>query len=283
MRDRSFHIRTMTQQEVELVIKWAAQEGWNPGLHDAEAYYRAGPKGFLIGLLDDKPIAAISAISYGKSFGFLGFYIVRPEYRGQGYGWQTWQAGMHRLKGRNIGLDGVVDQQENYKKSGFKLAYRNIRFEGKSEGKLLTGPDMKKLTNFPFETIQAYDRQFFPEARPEFLKYWINQSGCFAFGIGKNNLLEAYGVLRKCENGFKIGPLYANTFELAESLFGALVSHVNAGESYFLDVPECNLAAMALAEKYGLQVVFETARMYTGKHPELPMEKIYGVTSFEIG
>jgi len=29
--------------------------------------------------------------------------------------------------------------------------------------------------------------------------------------------------------------------------------------------------------------VFETARMYTGAIPELPMDRLFGVTSFELG
>ena len=39
-----------------------------------------------------------------------------------------WNAAMDSLAGRNVGLDGVVAQQDNYRKSGFRLAYRNVRF-----------------------------------------------------------------------------------------------------------------------------------------------------------
>ncbi|MCT7656347.1 GNAT family N-acetyltransferase [Oceanimonas sp. NS1] len=80
------------------------------------------PHGFLIGLLDDEPIATLSVIKYDDSFGFLGFYIVKPEYRGKGHGIEIWKAGINYLQDLNIGLDGVVDQQENYRKSGFNLA-----------------------------------------------------------------------------------------------------------------------------------------------------------------
>ncbi len=130
MQNNNYIIRTMTRKEVDLAIEWSAQEGWNPGIRDAECFYSADPSGFFIGLLNDEPIAVISVVKYGESFGFLGFYIVKPEYRGKGYGIQIWNAGLKYLEGRNVGLDGVVAQQNNYKKSGFKLAYRNIRYEG---------------------------------------------------------------------------------------------------------------------------------------------------------
>ena len=29
--------------------------------------------------------------------------------------------------------------------------------------------------------------------------------------------------------------------------------------------------------------VFETARMYTGAPPAIPVDRVYGVTSFELG
>jgi hypothetical protein len=32
-----------------------------------------------------------------------------------------------------------------------------------------------------------------------------------------------------------------------------------------------------------MNVVFETARMYTSDFPQLPLEKIFGVTTFELG
>jgi hypothetical protein len=60
----------MTRAEIDLGIDWAAAEGWNPGLHDAESFYAADPGGFLVGLLDNEPVGMISAVKYGHSFGF---------------------------------------------------------------------------------------------------------------------------------------------------------------------------------------------------------------------
>jgi hypothetical protein len=69
-------------------------------------------------------------VSYGEYYGFIGFFIVKPDVRGRGYGFGIWQAGMKKLEDRVIGLDGVTTQQDNYQKSGFVLAHRNIRFGG---------------------------------------------------------------------------------------------------------------------------------------------------------
>jgi ribosomal protein S18 acetylase RimI-like enzyme len=108
---RRFQIRRMTQKEVaEIAVEWAAREGWNPGRHDAACFYAVDPQGFLIGELDGKPVAVISAVAYDDHFGFMGFYIVKPEFRGMGYGIQIWRAALDYLGSRNIGGDGVLER-----------------------------------------------------------------------------------------------------------------------------------------------------------------------------
>ena len=283
MQDKNYTIRTMSRKEVDIAIEWAAMEGWNPGLHDAGCYYSADPNGFLIGLLGDEPVATIAAIKYSESFGFLGFYIVKPGYRGKGYGIQIWNAGLKYLQDRNIGLDGVVAQQDNYKKHGFKLAYRNIRYQGIGGGNPYNNPEITELCTLPFGTIDSYDRPFFPANRSQFIKSWIIQPECHALGIMQNGALSGYGVMRTCRSGYKIGPLFANSPALAESLFLALKSRVKPSEPVFLDTPEVNQSAVALAERYNMKVSFETARMYTGKAPDMPLDRLFGVTSFETG
>jgi hypothetical protein len=51
----------------------------------------------------------------------------------------------------------------------------------------------------------------------------------------------------------------------------------------YLDVPEVNAEAMVIAQKYEMTSMFETARMYCPIIPQLPTERIFGVTTFELG
>ena len=118
---------------------------------------------------------------------------------------------------------------------------------------------------------------------PAFLRCWIAQRESTALGILRGSTLAGYGVVRRCRDGYKIGPLFADDSALAESLFDALQAYVPRGAKLYLDVPEPNAAALALAEKHGMAVAFETARMYTRQAPELPLRRIFGVTSFELG
>ncbi|MGZ4994338.1 MAG: GNAT family N-acetyltransferase [Methylobacter sp.] len=283
MPKNSYTIRTMTRQEVNIAVDWAAEEGWNPGLYDADCFYAADPGGFLVGLLDDEPIATISVVKYGSSFGFLGFYIVKPEYRGQGYGIQIWNAGLALLSGRTVGLDGVVAQQDNYKKSGFTLSYSNVRYQGSGSGHYPADSGIVPLSTLAFDNIYAYDQAFFPDNRRAFLRCWIDQPQSTALGIVRDNKLAGYGVLRACRSGYKVGPLFADNPEYAEQLFLALSSHAPEDAPVFLDIPAVNAAAVDLANRHNMTVSFETARMYTGQCPDLPINRVFGVTTFELG
>jgi hypothetical protein len=68
----------------------------------------------------------------------------------------------------------------------------------------------------------------------------------------------------------------------AEVVLSALLAGAGGGE-IFLDVPSINRDAVALARDLGLAPVFETARMYTGMIPPLRSERVFGVTTFELG
>lgn len=279
----NYTIRNLSVQELEFALELAAREGWNPGLHDAHCFHTADPQGFLAGFLDGEPVASLSAVNYGNGFGFLGLYIVKSEFRGQGYGKQLWNTALEYLQDCTIGLDGVVEQQPNYKKSGFTLAYRNIRFQSTGGGVKPDNPSIVELAELPFEEVKRYDRLFFSAERDAFLRCWISQPQCAARGIVRDNRLCAYGVMRACRNGYKIGPLCADDPALAEELFTALRSRAPENAPIFLDVPEPNSSALDLVARYNMQKVFETARMYNGPAPELPLQRIYGVTTFELG
>lgn len=184
---------------------------------------------------------------------------------------------------RTIGLDGVAAQQDAYRKSGFRLAYRNIRFAGRADsGDAPSGGWIVSLAQVPFDELAAYDRPLFPAARSGFLRAWIAQKQHAALGLVENGAFVGYGVLRSCRQGSKIGPLFADRADAADALFAALCARAGEGPVH-LDAPETNPAAMALAERYGMKPVFETARMYTGPAPAVDLPRVFGVTSFELG
>ncbi|WP_127078064.1 GNAT family N-acetyltransferase [Rhodomicrobium lacus] len=273
-------VRRMDESGIALALEWADAEGWNPGRHDASCFYAADPRGFFLGELDGEPVGCISAVAYDGTFGFLGLYIVKPPYRGRGFGLKLWNTAMDYMGARNVGLDGVVAQQDNYRKSGFKLAYRNMRYQGTGGGTEPAG--LVQLSSIGFDEICRYDATVFPVPRVGLLRRWIDQPQVVALGVLSGNRLAGYGVARASRSGFRIGPLFADAAHVAGALFEGLSSRLR-GEPIFLDTTEANPRSAELAQRYGMEPMFETARMYTGGIPNVQSDRCFGLTSLEIG
>jgi hypothetical protein len=276
----AFEIATASADDVVRIMGWAKDEGWNPANTDWFAFHAIDPGAFLVGRLDGEPVVSISVTRYGAGFGFLGCYIARPVVRGKGYGIRIWNAGMKRLAGRNVGLDGVPAQQANYRKSGFRLAWNNARHEGvPAVVPLPAGVSLVDARSLPFDRLAAYDRRFFPEPRDSFLAPWITAPERAALAAVRDGEIVGFGVVRAAVDASRIGPLYAATPEIAAVLIGKLA----AARPVAVDVPDFNAAGTTLAQQLGLKPAFETARMYTGPNPAIDRAGLFGVTSFELG
>jgi hypothetical protein len=278
-------IRTLGRDEMPLVIDAAAREGWNPGLHDAVSFHAADAGGFFVAESAGEPVGFISAVSYGGRFGFIGLYIVAPAWRGRGIGMRLWNEGMGRLAGQVVGLDGVPAQQDNYRRSGFQLAWNNVRFGGFARHtEAAQSAHIVALTTIEFAALCADDRRVFPAPREAFLRAWTSVPDGAGLAWLEHGRLAGWGWIRRCREGHKIGPLVADDPGIADALFEALCKQVPEGDAVFLDIPLPNTQAIALAKAHRMHGVFETARMYAGGPvPECELERVYGITSFELG
>lgn len=279
MEESTVTIRRMNRRDIDLAVDWAEREGWNPGLHDADCFYATDPKGFFIAEQEGKAAGCISAVAYDESFGFLGFYIVRPDLRDQGIGMALWDRALEYMGNRVVGGDGVVAMLEKYERCGFRIAHNNGRYEGVGQASPLRLTDLAEL---PFADLASYDRHFFPASRSVFLQKWISRPGTRSRAVLAGGRLAGYGVIRPCRRGFKIAPLFADSPEIAEELYASLAACA-VDEPVFLDIPVCNQAARVLVGNHAMKLVFETARIYRGTPPDLPVDRIFGITSFELG
>lgn len=272
-------IRTLSLAEIETLVDWAAGEGWNPGRHDAAAFHTADPKGFLGAFVGNEMVAGIAAVAYGADFAFIGLYVCRPDMRGRGYGKAVWDAGMTRLSGRTIGLDGVSAQQANYRSMGFADHYRTFRWSGRFGGAAPSVP-VRPLTPNLLGPVVSFDRLHFPAPRTAFLERWILPPHMALVRMDRGRM-RGYGVARACREGFKVGPLFADDMDVALALLAALASA--CGGEIHIDVPDTQREFSAALEAAGLARGFETARMYRGPAPAIRLGGVYGVTSLELG
>lgn len=278
--------KNLNKEQLAILVGWAAEEGWNPGLNDVEAFWAADSEGFMGCFLDDEMIAGGSIVLYNKSLGFMGLFIVRPAYRGRGLGEKLWNLRKQRLlsrlhKGATIGMDGVVAMQPFYEKGGFEIAFRDERYERMGEA-FEAHPDIRALTEQDFVPVCHYDQRCFGAGRVSFLRSWLTLPTHQTFMYSKGDKIQGYAVLRKAQTGYKIGPLFANDADVAEALYQACLNAAQ-DELTYLDIPVINDEARALIEKYDAKYVFECARMYNGTPPQTDINQIFGITSFELG
>lgn len=291
-------VRPMVRDELDLLVAWAADEGWNPGVDDADAFWAADPDGFVAAEVDGEIVGGGSIVAHGPAYGFMGFFIVRPERRGRGLGRELWHVRrdllLDRLEpGAAVEMDGVFAMESFYEAGGFVHQHRDLRFAGVAgthtggdrgvAAAAGTGPvEVLDLADVPFEVVEAYDRAHFAGERAAFLRHWLARPGGHALGVVEDGRCRGYTVIRPARVGHRIGPLFADDADIAEELFAAAVSRV-PGAEVFLDVPERNVEAMAMVARHGMQEVFGCARMTLGPPPDLPWNEIFGVTTFELG
>ena len=268
-----FVIKNINHEEMSFLIDSAHREGWNPGINDDKSFYFADPEGFFIGYLDGEPVTCISAVNYLNTFGFIGFYITKPQHRSRGFGMKIWNHAMNYLKNCNIGLDGVLEQQKNYEKQGFRLAHKNIRYKLVLNETYSKHPQVTAISNSFTNKLYHFDTEIFGVDRHSFLKHWIADPESRTFLKMNYDEVSGYATIRKCHEGYKIGPLFSSSFHDADHLMQSLLSVVEKDKPIYLDIPETNFSALELVKRYKMNPVFETVRMYNRFTPELPVKK----------
>jgi GNAT superfamily N-acetyltransferase len=275
------HREMVFERAARAAISWAAGEGWDPGLDDARRFLAADPYAFLATEREGEIVATVSCALYGDSYAFIGFYIVRPDLRGNGIGSSLFDRALERADGRVVGLDGVPAQQGSYERRGFVLAYRNVRWRTVGGGER---PDsVVELSSVPIEQLVAFDGAVFGSTRERFLRAWIDRPAGHALACLRGGGLAGYGVLRPCRSGSKIGPLFADDPDVADALLTGLLAAAGPGTEVFIDMPDANARAAELRARRAMEPSFETARMYLNGRPPEDVRRVFGVTTLELG
>lgn len=268
--------RTATRTELDQILGWAADEGWNPGQDDATPFYSADPQGFFVAERDGRIVAAISVVNHSDDFAFLGLYIVTPDCRGQGVGYALWRYALDHAGPRSIGLDGVAEQQDNYAGSGFVKVSRTIRYSGfippqLDNGITVAGPEMT-------EDLIAREAAASGAIKRRFLQNWFKETSTrrtlYCTGTG------AFCTVRACVGTAKIGPLVAEHPVDAKRLMQH-AAHV-FGPELVIDVPAGSPQLIAICNGFSMQAGFETARMYRGLF-EHTAPDLFAAATLELG
>lgn len=275
-------IRQATSEDMRMFTNLIIDTGRNPGLKDGETYFSIDKEGFFVGCIKGKPVAFISAVSHSKGSGFIGHYFVEPNYRNRGYGRKMFDFALARLQGYNVSVDAPLEMVDSLLRMGFIKAYDNHRYMGITQSIEADFSDIVPVSTIDPALLSAYDQQCFPVLREKYLRRWLRQEGARALAKFVDGEILGFGLIRPCYEGYKIAPLFANTSDVAKELYFSLTEGV-PGESVYIDVPEFNDRATAFVSELNMDSVLETVHMYNRFNYEVDFEKVYGVTSWELG
>lgn len=279
---RGLRFETAKLDEVETVLTWAAQEGWNPGLQDAQAFLAADQYGFFIARVDGEMVAAISVVNHNDTMAFLGLYLCKPEFRGKGVGFALWRHALRHAGRRCVGLDGVAEQEPNYAKSGFVRTGATRRLQGRAP-KVATDAVRPFDAARDFSAIAAIDQQAVGYSRPQFLSAWMSEEYATRKTVvcTQNGEITGFATIRLCQQGAKVGPVTAPDPMTAVTLLSAAAASLDV-INITLDLPSSAIEFRKMLEGRGFVKTFGTARMYSGAPPQ-PSVLSMAIATMELG
>ena len=275
-----------------------AKEGWRPGLKDAELFLACDPTAAFVGELNGKPIATVRISKYGDSFAFVGAYLVDKAYRGKGYGLKIFNAAVSSVKPTsNIGLYALLHLEKMYERSGFRSHFHAARYDFHLPTTIACFPEIlekisvevKAIEDVELENIFRYDTHVFGFERSAFLSRLLRAEGTLGYvAVNNDGLTVGYISARPTflqEEGYLIGPLFADSKAIAERLLKALFEKLSHEEKAapLVCTDASTKQGMELGEELQGKKVFDLVYMVTKGLPNTCLEKQFGVTIVDLG
>ena len=276
-------VRPLEPNELSLANRWAIEEGWNPGPRDAAIFNVIDPGSLLAVDVEGAPVGVISATRMTPDFGFVGFFVLSPEFRRARYAWTLLQASLERMEGRVAGSETIFQLVRTYARYGMRPHYHTVSYHGVAPSFPATWHrDVEPASTVPLKELAAYDAMSVGVDRSSCLREWLSLPGSRALVVKRRGQVCGLGAARLCHRGVRIGPLQADDGESAEALFDALAG-LAPGEELSIDCPDINPASAKLALAKGLSAGSATARLYRGPPPAGMLHRVYGLMSFALG
>jgi hypothetical protein len=260
----------------------AFKEGWNPGLYDGAAFYQADPGGFFLAEWGGGIAGGISVVCYEERLAYIGGHFVLPPFRGKGIGRSLWEWALTVVGERAAALNGLPEGRAFYESYGFQPAYNVIRYGGEIFGRSCLSGNIRTAQDLAPEDLLAYDSRFFGWRREKSLRAWLEIPGLESACCVREGELKGWGAMRRCRQGWRLGPVFADRPEYAEEILCHL-GRKTMGEDVLLDLPETNTQAIRLAFSLGMVPHSARLRLYRGEAAIQPAEGIYAFTSLDIG
>lgn len=194
------------------------------------------------------PEGCIVAFTYPNSTGWVGYFIINTPFQGKGLGAALFKDLLSSFQASNttyLGLDGVEEQVNTYNRRGFEVT---------AKIPLVTRPSLKEKPT-SIETVPIGTEEHITDIKvidPEWLAqvdlahtgfyrpaYWsqeglLSRKDAYGYALLStaqgDSKLVGYILVRRCEQGHRFGPLYAETYSQALLLLHTAMENIAHNE-----------------------------------------------------
>ncbi len=278
-------LRGFRPDDIAFIRSLVSEQGWNAGVHDAETFTEADPDAWIVAEIDEQPVGIVLATRWNASHGWIGLYLVHPEFRGLGIGLALFRAALARLAPGSVGLDGDSRQQANYRRSGFVDVHANTRWRGPARlwCTRAENAEVVDACELPIEPLVVLDARAVGSPRSQLLRAWLAQPEARHVALLRDGHVSGLVTARPARQGWKIGPLYAPDASGAAALLAAAVQHLDPDDECWLDTPNPNDAATALMKGLSATGAPTSGRMVRGQGPVGDTSIVFGLLAHEVG
>lgn len=244
-----------------------------------EAYRQDGP-----------PQGCVAVYRFSNSTGWLSFFVATARYRGHGLGRQLFQAGMdyfHQRETAYIGLDSVAEQRGTYERRGFvetdlvaiceRRDAEDVPPLPQREGAAALMRQGERLIDLAtFRNWEQLATSDLAHCGLDRSRLWTTEALFHrrdAAGLAvvdqHDGTLKGWVLVRRCELGYRFGPLYAERRDLASLLLHAAMERLEDKDAGLIaEAWHSNQDAVPTFERLGWKWTGTFHRMwYDGRAP----------------
>lgn len=251
--DESIIVRHMLESDLDFAAACTASEGWTSQTRgEFEGFIAHDPDGCFIVQAGDRRIGICVATLYGTA-GFLGEFIIVPDWRGRGIGRYLMEQAigyLHSRGVRSIFLDGEPRAVPLYERLGFRKVTRSLRFAGTMTG--AAHPAVRPMCAGDLPAVCEIDHEAFGADRSFFLRRRLSQCPELCWVLECHEQVAGFILGRRGADWVFAGPwVIAPGVERPERLLESLALAAE-GVTIHVGALETNSAATRILTASGL-------------------------------
>ena len=286
----SIALRRLTSTDMDFAQRVRELAGWNQRLADWQRVLEHDPHGCFVAECAGQLAGTATTTTYSQELAWIGMVLVDPDMRRRGVGTALLRHCIDHLLQTGvtcIKLDATPMGKTVYGPLGFVVEWDlsrwgNMQVSAVTRHAVQVDADVVPLNANEIDAVCTIDSNGFGVARDRMLSLLAAQSEVRVVR-DTDGRVRGYGMLRPGAHAYYLGPIVADDVTTGTALAEALLNEIPQRPVYW-DIPDANLSAIAVAERFGLQKQRTLTRMYLGQNASPGSESAqWAIAAPEIG